>query len=170
MFGLFSIFSCNAQNKKAQPAVEHKLQVATIFTKPERKVITDPETNSNRTLNTYTAVTERLAHKIKIQSQAKNYLTYSLEGNISSGGLTINKVKKIRIEKTVLNDTLFIKNIVEIIRIAGKESAIINGYNYKKTEQLEIESHIKIVQIELVEDYLNNPNKTASKVVESWSI
>jgi len=88
-------------------------------------------------------------------SKKENLLKFGLQGNISSSGHYINRIRKIRIEEEFTGNTFRLKYIVEIKRIAGKENANIRGYNYTKDETYKIPTGAKIISIELYEDFVN---------------
>lgn len=139
MFSFLSLFSCFSQSKKEVNGSKIKyLLNDPILSKPGKQTVVDPETNTSRTFSSYIEYTPRLEPKVIIKSHNANQLIYDLQGNIYSGGLSIHNVKKIRIENEVKNDTLWVKNYVEIKRIPGKESATINGYNYSKQNKIKV--------------------------------
>ena len=142
----FPFFSCSAQKK---------LQIETILKQTTRVTSQDVETGRVFNRTTSFLKTKRLDPMIVMQAQNENKLTFLLQGSISSGGLSINNVKKIRFEKEVQSgDTLTLKYIVEIKRIPGKESANVAGYNFTKEESYKIPEDAKIIRIELYHERL----------------
>ena len=104
-----------------------------------------------------------MEHAILIQSQSGNELIFLLQGNIASGGLSINKIKKIRFEKAEqIGDSITLKYYVEIVNLAGKEAATVEGYNYSKEELYTIPKDVKAIKIELYENRIEQ--RTGSKL------
>jgi len=63
-----------------------------------------------------------LTPAITLLSTDLNRLKFHIESNISSAGLNINKVRKIRFEEGKVNgESITLKYIVEIQKIAGKK-------------------------------------------------
>lgn len=140
-----NFFSCSAQKK---------LHTETIFAKLARVTSKDVKTGRVFPNDTYIPITKRLEPEIILKNKDKNKLTFSLQGNISTGGHAINRIKKIRFEKGVQSgDTLTLKYFVEIKQIPGKESANIRGYNYTKQETYKVPKDVKVIDIELYEDH-----------------
>ena len=82
---LFPLLNCSGQSN---------LKIKTIITKPTRITSQNLETGRTYTRSTYLPVTKTLEHAILVQSKAEKTLTFLLQGNITSQGLSINKVKK----------------------------------------------------------------------------
>src|SRR5690606_25407665 len=83
-------------------------------------------------------------------------LTFLLQGNISSGGHSINKVRRIRLEKVLQEgNSVRLKYYVEIKYIPGKEGANVRGYNYSQEETYNIPEGIQSVYVEMYEDRIN---------------
>ncbi len=144
---IFPFLSCSEQKK---------LQIETILTQPARVSSKDVETGRVFNRSTNIPKTKRIEPAIIMQAHDEDKLTFLLQGNISSGGLSINNVKKIRFEKGVQSrDTLTLKYIVEIKRIPGKEGANVAGYNYTKEESYKIPEDVKIIHIELYHERLD---------------
>ena len=163
MFSFLSLFSCVSQSKKEINGSKIKFRLNDpILSKPGKRTVVDPETNTSRAFSSYIEYTPRLEPKITIRYDDSSNLIYDLQGNIYSGGLSIHNVKKIRIENEVKNDTLWIKNYVEIKRIPGKESATINGYNYSKQNKIKVPKDIKTIKIQLLEDFSAIPKRPCS--------
>lgn len=140
-----NFFSCAAQKK---------LHTETIFAKLARVTSKDVQTGRVFPNDTYIPITKRLEPEIILKKKDNNKFTFSIQGNISTGGHAINRVKKIRIEKGVQSgDTLTLKYFVEIKQIPGKESANVRGYNYTKQETYNIPKDVKVINIELYEDH-----------------
>src|SRR5690606_27317437 len=76
-----------------------KLHIETILAEPSRITQEDPETGKTIQRTTLSVVTNVLEPMIKLQSEENGELTFLLQGNISSGGHSINKVRRIRLEK-----------------------------------------------------------------------
>lgn len=155
---LFAILSCkgNAQ----------KLQVTAIYTEPKRIIKEIPEAGTAHAYTTHQEVTERLDPKIFMLSKNAETLKFRIQGNISSGGHTINQVRKIRLEKGEQNgNTIILRYYTEIKRIPGKESANVRGYNYTKDEVYRIPADVKIIKIELYEEYINDSSDPNPKLI-----
>lgn len=132
---------------------QKKLQTETIFIRHQTAC-----KNVNGKYIRYRAsvpLTKRLEPQVIILSQDKQNMSYELQGHISSAGLSINRVKNIRVEKEINKTQLTLKHIVDIKGIAGKEGAMIIGYNYKKEEELKIPEGIQVIKIELYEERSN---------------
>ncbi|MGV0924572.1 hypothetical protein [Empedobacter tilapiae] len=141
---LFPLLNCSGQSN---------LKIETIITKPTRITSQDLETGKTFERSTYIPITKRLEPTILIQDKSENNLTFLLQGNINSAGLSINKIKKIRFEKSeLIDETITLKYFAEIEYIAGKEGANVQGYNYTKQEMYKIPRGIKKINIELYED------------------
>ncbi|MGN7864077.1 hypothetical protein [Chryseobacterium sp. 22458] len=141
-----------------------KLQVSTIYTEPQRITKEVEETGTTHTYSTRKEVTGRLEPGIVMISKTKEILTFRIQGNISSGGLTINKVKNLRFEKGEQNgNTLTLRYYVEIKKYPGKESAGVHGYNYMKNETYRLPDDVKILKIELYEDRINDTSNIKQK-------
>ncbi|MCA5005226.1 hypothetical protein [Sphingobacterium bovistauri] len=144
---ILPFLSCSAQKK---------LQIETILTQPARVTSQDPETGRVINRSTNIPKTKRTEPAIIMQMQYEDKLTFLIQGNISSGGHTINKVKKIRFEKGKQNgNTITLKYFVEIKRIPGKESANVGGYNYTKEETYIIPEDVKVIHVELYHERLD---------------
>ncbi|WP_291117018.1 hypothetical protein [Empedobacter sp. UBA7248] len=151
---LFPFLSCSAQNK---------LKIETILAAPARVTAQNTETGIIYSQSRYVTQTARLEHAILMQNQSDNKLIFQLQGNISSGGLSINKVKKIRFEKAEpIGDSITLKYFLEIVNIAGKEGATVQGYNYSKMQSHTIPKNAKVIKIELYEDRITQ--RTGSKL------
>ena len=147
---LFPFLSCSAQNK---------LKIETILAAPARVTAQNTETGRIYSQSRYVTQTARLEHAILMQNQSDNKLIFQLQGN----GLSINKVKKIRFEKSEpIGDSITLKYYVEIVNIAGKEGATVQGYNYSKMESYTIPKNAKVIKIELYEDRVTQ--RTGSKL------
>lgn len=97
-------------------------------------------------------LTEVLEPKIYgIEKQNKS-IKYKIQGHITTGGHTINRIKTIKTEKDVIGDTLYIRHHVLIKRIPGKEGANVMGQNYNYTHNTEIPNQISTIKIELYTD------------------
>lgn len=111
------------------------------------------ETGATHTYTTNKEVTERLKPVIFMLSKNAETLQFRIQGNISSGGHTINKLRKLRLEKGKQNgNTITLKYYIEIKKISGKESVYVLGYNYTKDETYKIPNDVKVIRIELYED------------------
>jgi hypothetical protein len=144
---LFSFLSCFAQKK---------LKIETIISKTTTVTRVNPETGKQYTTSKFVEVTERFHPSINIKTEENNALSILLEGNITSAGLSCNRIKKIRYVKgKPLGDTITLKYYVEIKNIPGKESAGVNGYNYRKLISYKIPKDIKVVKVELYEDRIS---------------
>ena len=151
---LFPFLSCSPQSK---------LKIEMILSAPARVTVQDVKTGRTYSQSRYVTQTERMEHAILIQSQSGNELIFLLQGNIASGGLSINKIKKIRFEKAEqIGDSITLKYYVEIVNLAGKEAATVEGYNYSKEELYTIPKDVKAIKIELYENRIEQ--RTGSKL------
>lgn len=149
---LCMLFGCTSHKKS--------LHITVIDGKPKRII------KEKQHYNTYNENIERLIPSIEIISKNKNNLKLSIQGNISSSGLSINKVKRIYFKESKLEqETITLKYIVEIQRIAGKENVSIRGYNYEQQMIYKIPKGTKHIKLELYEDYVGNRFKENSKLV-----
>ncbi|WP_228433447.1 hypothetical protein [Chryseobacterium arthrosphaerae] len=143
-----------------------KLQVSAIYTEPGRITKEVTETGSVHTYSTRKEVTERFDPGIVMISKTKEAITFRIQGNISSGGHTINKVEKLRFEKGEQNGhTIILRYYAEIRKYPGKESAGVNGYNYTKDETYRLPDDVKSIKIELYEDRINDASNTKQKPI-----
>lgn len=143
-----------------------KLQISTIYSEPKRVEREVPETGSIHTFTTHKEVTDRLDPGVFMISKNAGLLKFRVQGNISSGGHTINKVKKIRFEKGEQNgNTITLRYYTEIKRYPGKESGNVKGYNYTKDETYKLPDNIKIIRIELYEDRINVTSDTGPQLI-----
>lgn len=149
---LLPIMNCFGQNK---------LKVETILTK---YISTCKQTEKG----VYVRYRQRvpiidiLEPQINIVHQKGTELKYQLQGNISSGGMSISQVKTIRLEKEIIEDQLILKHIVMVKHPPGKEGNNVMGYNYMKEEKFKIPNGIKVIKIELHEERLNQ--RTGSRI------
>lgn len=145
---LLPLFSCHAQRK---------LKIETILAKTVRVSSQDPATGRIYNTNTRAPLIPRLDPRIVLESNSGNKLIFQLQGNVSSGGRSINKVQKIRSEKPErIEQTITLKYFVEIKNIPGKEGANVLGYNYNKEVTYKIPDGVKRIQVELYENRLNS--------------
>lgn len=136
---------------------DQKLQISPIYAEPKKLINASSEDGKEYLITSLTEVTQRLQALIAIVSQNKEKLKLHIQGNISSAGLSIQKVRKIRFEETKLEDnSISLKYMVEIKKIPGKESANIRGYNYEQEMNYEIPKGVKYIKLELYEDYIGN--------------
>lgn len=144
-----TLVSCKTQDQK--------LQISPIYAEPKKLITASSEDGKEYLITSLTEVTQRLQPLIAIVSQNKEKLKLHIQGNISSAGLSIQKIRKIRFEETKSEeDSITLKYMVEIKKIPGKESANIRGYNYEQEMNYEIPKGIKYVKLELYEDYAGN--------------
>ncbi|WP_413531945.1 hypothetical protein [Empedobacter brevis] len=142
LFIFFPFFNCSTQNK---------LKIETIIETPSR--ITSQNTEARK--NNPKSNTKRLEHAIFIKNKSNKNLALKLQGNISSGGLSIYNVRKIHLEEgQKIGNSMTLKYNVEILNIPGKESANVKGYNYSKEEYYKIPKDVEIIKVELYEDYV----------------
>lgn len=144
---LIPFLNCSAQQK---------LKIETILVEPSRVIKENPETGKMIQHTTFVPVTASLEPKISVQRKEANTLTFLLQGNISSAGHSINRVKRIRFESAEqVGDSLTLKYYVEIKHIPGKEGGNVRGYNYTKVENYTLPKAVKQVYIELYEHRIN---------------
>lgn len=143
-----------------------KLQISTIYSEPKRVEREVPETASIHTFTNHKEITDRLDPGIFMISKNTELLKFRIQGNISSGGHTINKVRKIRFEKGEQNgNTITLRYYTEIKRYPGKESANIQGYNYTKEESYKLPENIKVIRVELYEDRINGTTDAGPQLI-----
>ena len=145
MLSILSFFGC-----KTNEILTNKLVVTTITIKPERVEVKD-ENGQVRSRNTYVDEIERLKPEIIILDTKNRQLKYKIQGNITSRGLSIRRVKTIQSEQWIEGSTLVIKQTVMVKRISGKEGAQVSGYNYQQENLVKIPENIHTVKIELHE-------------------
>lgn len=142
-----SFLNCSAQRK---------LNIETILAEPSRITQEDPETGKTIQRTTLSVVTNVLEPMIQLQVKENDKLAFLLQGNISSGGHSINKVRRIRLEKVQQEgNSVRLKYYVEIKYIPGKEGANVRGYNYSQEETYNIPEGIQSVYVEMYEDRIN---------------
>lgn len=142
-----SFLNCSAQRK---------LNIETILAEPSRITQEDPETGKTIQRTTLSVVTNVLEPMIQLQVKENDKLAFLLQGNISSGGHSINKVRRIRLEKAQQEgNSVRLKYYVEIKYIPGKEGANVRGYNYSQEETYNIPEGIQSVYVEMYEDRIN---------------
>ncbi|MCL1637216.1 hypothetical protein OZ664_06015 [Elizabethkingia sp. HX WHF] len=153
-----TLFSCetNAQ----------KLNITTIYSEPNRVTREVPETGGKHTYTTRKEATERLNPMIFMISKNAEILKFRIQGNISSGGLNINKIRKIRFEKGEhKGNSITLRYYAEVKKIPGKEGSDVVGYNYTKDETYKIPGDVKIIKIELYEDRIKDTFGTTPKLI-----
>lgn len=143
-------------------SAQRKLNIETILAEPSRITQEDPETGKTIQRTTLNVVTDVLKPMIKLQSEANDKITFLLQGNVSSSGHSINKVRRIRLEKVQQeSNSVRLKYYVEIKYIPGKEGANVRGYNYSQQETYHIPKGVQSVYVEMYEDRINK--KAGSK-------
>ncbi|WP_258862527.1 hypothetical protein [Sphingobacterium spiritivorum] len=143
-----------------------KLQVTTIYSEPNRVTREVPETGRKHTYTTRKEATERLNPMIFMISKNAEILKFRIQGNISTGGLNINKIRKIRFEKGEhIGNSITLRYYAEVKKIPGKEGSDIVGYNYTKDETYKIPGDVKIIKIELYEDRIKDASGTNPKLI-----
>ena len=143
-------------------SAQRKLNIETILAETSRITQEDPETGKTIQRTTLSVVTNVLEPMIKLQSEENGELTFLLQGNISSGGHSINKVRRIRLEKEPQQgNSIKLKYNVEIKHIPGKEGANVRGYNYSQQETYHVPKGVQSVYVEMYEDRINK--KAGSK-------
>lgn len=143
-------------------SAQQKLNIETILAEPSRITQEDPETGKTIQRTTLSVVTNVLKPMIKLQSKTNDKITFLLQGNISSSGHSINKVRRIRLEKVQQeSNSVWLKYYVEIKYIPGKEGANVRGYNYSQEETYHIPEGVQSVYVEMYEDRINK--KAGSK-------
>ena len=137
-------------------SAQRKLNIETILAEPSRITQEDPETGKTIQRTTLSVVTNVLEPIIKLQSKANDKITFLLQGNVSSSGHSINKVRRIRLEKAQQEgNSVRLKYYVEIKYIPGKEGANVRGYNYSQQETYHIPEGVQSVYVEMYEDRIN---------------
>lgn len=158
MFSLLSLFGCKISDRKL-----HIETVLGEYVKASRTA----ENGAHIRYNKRITKTPLLEPKIDDIQKVDNKLAYNIQGHINAGGRTIYRIKNIRTDKIVQNDTLFIKHYVEIKTIPGKEGANVMGYNYSQKFNQKVQSGIKKVKIELYlhYQYRNSNKKIAEELI-----
>lgn len=142
-----------------------KLQISTIYTEPARVTREVPGTDSTHTFATQKEIVERLDPRISMLFKNTESLQFRIQGNISSGGHSINQIRKIRFEKGAqVGNSITLRYFVEIKKKPGKESANVRGYNYVKDENYQIPKDVKIINVELYEHHINT-SETKPKLI-----
>lgn len=142
-----AFFGCFAQSK---------LEIEPILTKPAHVTSRSAETGRIFHRSTNIPITKRLEPMILMQTKTEEQLFFFLQGNISSGGHSRHRIKKIRFEKgEQFGNVITLKYFVGVKYMPGKESSNIQGYNYKKLNKYKIPKDIKVINIELYEERLN---------------
>lgn len=137
-------------------SAQRKLNIETILAEPSRITQEDPETGKTTQRTTLSVVTNVLEPMIKLQSKANDKITFLLQGNVSSSGHSINKVRRIRLEKAQQEgNSVRLKYYVEIKYIPGKEGANVRGHNYSQQETYHIPEGVQSVYVEMYEDRIN---------------
>ncbi|PKF76042.1 hypothetical protein CW752_01520 [Chryseobacterium sp. PMSZPI] len=143
-----------------------KLQISIIHAEPKEVKRKNQETGESRTFMTYKEVEKRLDPGIIMFSKNSKTLKFRIQGNISSSGHSIHKVRKIRLEKGTQNgNTITLRYYVEIKKQPGKESANVKGYHYSKDETYTIPNDVKVINIELYEDQINEVSDTLPRLI-----
>lgn len=143
-----------------------KLRISTIYTESKRVTREVPGTDSVHTLTTQKEVTERLDPGIFMLFKNAEILKFRIQGNISSGGHTMNRIRKIRFERGEHNgNSITLRYYVEIVKKPGKESANVQGYNYMKDENYKLPDDVKVVKVELYENSINTSSETKPKLI-----
>ena len=134
-------------------SAQRKLNIETIHAQPSRITQEDPQTGRTIQRTTSRRVTAVLEPMIKLQRKEDGKVTFLRQGNITSGGHTIYRVKKIRLEKEQQEaNSMTLRYYVEIKYIAGKEGAHVHGYNYSQEETYSLPRGVQSVHIEMYED------------------
>ena len=81
-------------------SAQRKLNIETIHAQPSRITQEDPKTGRTIQRTTSRRVTAVLEPMIKLQRKEDGKLTFLLQGNITSGGHTIYRVKKSVLKKS----------------------------------------------------------------------
>jgi len=143
-----------------------RLTVTTIYAAPQRVNNEIPETGRTYSTTTLREVTPRLKPEILMLSTNESKLQFRIQGNIRSSGHQMRHIRRIRYEKGEQDGVeITLKYYVEIKNKPGKEGALIKGYNYTKDISHRIPKGVRIVKIELYEDYLEVSAATKSKCI-----
>lgn len=157
MFLLFILnISCQGQSKM-------KTEVLVTDINAFEKVLNNRKKTNNQRV--YVDISKKLEPKIFINNEQGNEISYRIQGNVESGGLSINVPQKIVSQQIISNDTLYIIHTVNIVGIAGKEGNKIKGYNYQQEEKLSVPKEIKMVKIQFYEEFSNQKIKERNKKV-----
>lgn len=90
-------------------------------------------------------------HQIEMTNKSRNQIDFSVQGWYNSGGLGPRILGKPVIEKIVKDDELIVNYNIYIKSIAGKESALVTGYNYQINDKLRVDKNVKKVTFRLIE-------------------
>lgn len=148
--------SCQGQSKMKTEVLVTDINAFETAVKNRKK------TNDQRV---YVDISQKLEPNILINDKQGNEIVYHIQGNVKSGGLSINVPKKIASHQIISNDTLVITHIVNIVGISGKEGSSISGYNYQQKELLNIPNEIKMVKIQLYEEFSHQKIKEKNRKV-----
>ncbi|MFD2556069.1 hypothetical protein ACFSQW_16875 [Sphingobacterium tabacisoli] len=136
---------------------DQKLQISPIYAKPKKLIKSSSEDGKAHLATSLQEVTERLQPLIATVSPENGKLELSIQGNISSAGLSVKKVRKIRFEETELEENFItLRYIVEIRKTPGKESADVRGYNYTQGIRYQVPKGTKQVKLELYENHVGD--------------
>lgn len=163
MIRLISMFVLLTLNISCQGQSKMETEVLVTDIKAFEKVLSNRKKTNNERV--YVDISQKLEPQILIHHKQEKEIIYRIQGNVKSGGLSINAPKKIVSQHVMSNDTLIITNTVNIVGIAGKEGNNIKGYNYQQDEKLPIPNKIKIVKIQLYEEFSNQKSKEDNKIV-----
>ena len=157
---MFVLLTLNI-NCQGQSRMETEVLVTDI--KAFEKVLNNRKKTNNERV--YVDISQKLEPQILINHKKDKEIVYRIQGNVKSGGLSINVPKKIVSQHVVSNDTLIITHTVNIVGIAGKEGNNIEGYNYEQEEQLHIPNGINVIQIKLYAEFFKQRNKDQEKSI-----
>lgn len=141
---LLSLLSCVGQKN---------IQTEPILAAPAHVSVKNVETGRIGYRSTYVPITTSLPPKIIMINRIGDELTLSLQGKIASAGLSRERVKRVRLEQgNLYGNSITLKYIVEIERVAGKENANVQGYNYTTKVVYKVPEGAQVIKVELYEE------------------
>ena len=99
----------------------------------------------------FVEVTQRLAPAVQITDTAAGQLQYRVQGNFSSAGLSARRIGASQQQQRREGDHLIVQHYLQLAAVAGKEGALVRGYNYQRDYRLTLPAGITRVSIELHE-------------------
>lgn len=102
-------------------------------------------------------------HQIEMTNKSGNQIDFSVQGWYNSSGLGPRILGKPVIEKMMKDDELIVKYNICIKSIAGKESALVTGYNYQINDKLRVDKNVKKVTFRLIE-YKNSRQNQSNNI------
>lgn len=149
LLSLFSFLGC--QNNKIVSLHERITYTPTLY-EPKREVIgIDETTGKERFTTRLVSYRQDVNHNKIVAIRIKeNQLSYTVQGWYPSSGLSVSKMSLSK-EKSIDNDTLILTHQIHITKQAGKESAMVYGYNFRQANKAQIKSSYTAIIIRLTD-------------------